>query len=107
MRRLTLIALSACGMLMTGCAEWTPALSGAPQVEMPPEARRSCQLSRLPADPTQADLEALAQSRGADIVACDAARRLAVQTHDDEHALEARAMAERAARTRPWWKLWP
>lgn len=107
MRRLTRIALVGCGMLMTSCAGWTPRLTGAPQIEMPAEARKACSLSRLPENPTEGDLEALAQSRGADIVACDAARRLAVQIHDDEHALEAKADAERAARARPWWKVWP
>ena len=78
MRRLTLIALSACGMLMTGCAGWTPALTGAPQIEMPAEALRSCSLPRVPDGATQADLEAGYQDRGAALVACDAARRLAV-----------------------------
>jgi hypothetical protein len=33
--------------------------------------------------------------RGAQIVACDAARRLAVETHDAEHALEDEAMKAR------------
>ncbi|WP_334164761.1 hypothetical protein [Phenylobacterium sp.] len=56
---------------------------------MPAEAARPCGLHILPANPTQADLEIGYATRGAQIVACDAARRLAVQTHVAEHALEA------------------
>jgi hypothetical protein len=48
---------------------------------------KSCGLYRLPASPTQADLEIGYATRGAQIVACDAARALAVQTHAAEHAL--------------------
>jgi hypothetical protein len=55
---------------------------------MPAEAIRSCSLYRLPKSPNQADLEIGYATRGAQIVACDAARALAVQTHEAEHALE-------------------
>jgi hypothetical protein len=55
---------------------------------MPPEASRSCSLYRLPQAPTQADLEIGYATRGAQLVSCDAARALAVQTHAAEHALE-------------------
>ncbi len=55
---------------------------------MPQAARAACALYRLPAAPTQADLEIGYATRGAEIVACDAARALAVQTHEAEHALE-------------------
>lgn len=55
---------------------------------MPPEASRSCSLYLLPAAPTPADLEIGYVTRGAQLVACDAARALAVQTHAAEHALE-------------------
>jgi hypothetical protein len=58
---------------------------------MPAEAARACDLYRLPEAPTQSDLEIGYVRRGAQIVACDAARRLAVQTHAAEHALEAEA----------------
>jgi hypothetical protein len=58
---------------------------------MPAEAARPCSLYLLPQKPTQADLEIGYATRGAQIVACDAARRLAVQTHEAEHALEVRA----------------
>jgi hypothetical protein len=55
---------------------------------MPAEAQRSCALYVLPAAPTQADLEIGYTRRGAQLVACDGARRLAVETHEAEHALE-------------------
>jgi hypothetical protein len=62
---------------------------------MPVEARRPCELHRLPDAATQADLEIGYATRGAQIVACDAARRLAVETLDAEHALEAKARPPR------------
>jgi hypothetical protein len=42
----------------------------------------------LPAQPTLADLEAAYMSRGAQIVACDGARRLAVDALLAERALQ-------------------
>jgi hypothetical protein len=55
---------------------------------MPAEAAKACSLYLLPQAPTQADLEIGYATRGAQVVACDAARALAVQTHTAEHALE-------------------
>jgi phage terminase small subunit len=55
---------------------------------MPPEATKACSLYLLPQTPTQAALEIGYATRGAQVVACDAARALAVQTHAAEHALE-------------------
>jgi hypothetical protein len=54
---------------------------------MPAEAERPCSLYRLPANPSQADLEIGYATRGAALAACDAARALAVQTYAAEHAL--------------------
>ncbi|TAL37388.1 MAG: hypothetical protein EPN98_03610 [Phenylobacterium sp.] len=62
---------------------------------MPTEARQPCELHRLPPVPTQADLEVGYAARGAQIVACDSARRLAVDTLDAEHALEEEARRRR------------
>lgn len=56
---------------------------------MPAEAARPCALHRLPEAPTLADLELGYARRGEQIVACDAARRLAVEIHAAEHAAEA------------------
>jgi hypothetical protein len=61
---------------------------------MPPEASRSCSLYLLPQTPTQADLEIGYATRGAQLVACDAARALAVQTHAAEHSLEDQVTAK-------------
>ena len=54
---------------------------------MPAEAARPCSLYVLPRAPTLADLEIGYATRGAQLVACDAARDLAVRTHAGEHAL--------------------
>jgi hypothetical protein len=88
MRRLTLTALFGCGMLTCSCASQPPQLPAAPRVEIPTEAAKACSLYLLPQAPTQADLEIGYATRGAQVVACDAARTLAVQTHAAEHALE-------------------
>lgn len=55
---------------------------------MPATAKAACRLPLLPSQPTNADLEALYTARGAAIVACEAARRLAVEIHAGEHADE-------------------
>ena len=88
MRRLILPALLGSAMLTASCASRLPALPAAPRVEMPAEAARGCSLYLLPQSPTQADLEIGYATRGAQVVACDAARALAVQTHAAEHLLE-------------------
>lgn len=88
MRPLTLSALAASAMLTAACASRIPSLPAAPRIAIPAEAARSCGLYVLPPMPTHADLEIGYATRGAQLVACDGARRLAVQTHEAEHALE-------------------
>jgi hypothetical protein len=88
MRRSTLTVLLACALPIASCASRTPRLGDAPKIEMPAEAARACDLYRLPEAPTLADLEIGYVRRGAQIVACDAARRLAVETHRAEHELD-------------------
>jgi hypothetical protein len=95
MRPLTLLAQLACALTTTSCATRLPASPAAPRLEMPTEARQPCELHRLPPAPTQADLEVGYATRGAQVVACDAARRLAVETLDAEHALEEEARKRR------------
>ncbi|MDO8408877.1 MAG: hypothetical protein Q7S93_02280 [Phenylobacterium sp.] len=58
-------------------------------MSLAPEALRPCKLHVLPPAPTLADLEIGYVMRGADLVACDAARRLAVGTHQAQQALGA------------------
>lgn len=88
MRHWTLPAAIACASMTAACANRPPALPAAPRLEMPAQALRVCDLHRLPDAPTLADLEIGYAIRGAQLVACDAARRLAVETHAAEHALE-------------------
>lgn len=53
---------------------------------MPAAAMQPCTLvGRLPSDPTQSDLEIGYAVRGAEILACDARRDLAVSVHQGEH----------------------
>lgn len=52
---------------------------------MPATASAPCRLPRLVGQATQADLEAAYVARGAALVACDAARQLAVEIHAGEH----------------------
>lgn len=52
---------------------------------MPPAAMQPCLLvGRLPPDPSQSDLEIGYAVRGAEILACDAKRDLAVSVHQGE-----------------------
>ena len=95
MRPWILCAPIACALMTSSCAKPLRPSPAAPQLEMPGEARRPCELHRLPAAPTQADLEIGYAPRGAQIAACDAARRLAVDTHDAEHGLEDEARKPR------------
>ena len=53
-----------------------------------PQRQRPCALAVLPAEPTTGDLEAAYVLRGAQIVACDGARRLAVETLLAERAMQ-------------------
>ena len=93
MRPWSQIAPLALAALTASCAGSPRILSVAPQIAMPAEARRPCGLYVLPTTPTVADLELGYAQRGAQILACDAARRLAVETHDAEHALETKRPA--------------
>ena len=93
MRPWTLAALSGCGLMITSCATSRLNLPDAPQVQMPLEATRPCRLYVLPDPVTQADLDMGYAQRGADLVACDAARQLAVSTHEAEHSLEGQLRA--------------
>ena len=58
-----------------------------PRLSLPQEATTPCTLPRLPDEPTQADLEAGYAERGARLVDCDGARRLAVEVLLAERAL--------------------
>lgn len=81
-----------CALMTTSCAAWPPtSVVAPPRLTLPETAARPCELYRLPAEPTQADLEVGYLTRGAQIVTCDAARRLAVETLLAEREAQDRA----------------
>ncbi|OXE35483.1 MAG: hypothetical protein CGW95_13490 [Phenylobacterium zucineum] len=54
---------------------------------MPEAARRPCEIYVLPSHPTEGDLDRGFALRGAQIVACDSARQLAVDTFEAQSRL--------------------
>jgi hypothetical protein len=74
--------------MTASCAASRPISPAAPpRLDLPEAAARSCSLATLPPTPTQADLETAYAERGAQIVTCDAARRLAIDVLIAERAL--------------------
>lgn len=100
MRRWMLTAWLSFAGLTGACATRPPASPAAlPQLTPPPAAMAPCEVYVLPPDATRADLDEGYVRRGAQIAACDAARRMALETLAAEHALEAEAL-RRAQRGR-------
>lgn len=90
-----------CALMTASCAGSLPISTVAPvRLSLPEAATRPCALAVLPAEPTAGDLDAAYVQRGAQILACDAARRLAVETLLAERALQ-EAQAWEAAKRRP------
>lgn len=82
-------ALIVCTAMTTNCAASPPISPAAPAwLVLPEAAKRPCALAVLPAEPTAGDLDAAYVLRGAQIVACDAARRLVVETLLAERAMQ-------------------
>lgn len=82
--RLVLLGMTA------SCAALPPPSVSPPRLTLPREATTPCVLTRLPDEPTLADLEAAYAERGARLVDCDGARRLAVEVLLAERALQDR-----------------
>lgn len=80
-------ALLACALTTASCATYRPEPVRPPRLTLPDAAAESCSLPLLPADATQADFEATYYARGAAVVVCDSARRLAVDTLTAERQL--------------------
>ena len=81
----------ACALMIASCAGWPPpSAPQPPQLTLPEATTTPCALARLPEAPTVADLEVAYMTRGSDLLACDAARQLAVDTLLAERALLAR-----------------
>lgn len=84
----TLLALSGCAGMIASCAAFRPPSPVAPpRLILAETATLPCELAVLPERPTAADLEAAYVRRGAELVRCDAARRLAVETLEAERVL--------------------
>lgn len=80
-------ALIVFGALTGACAASPPISRAAPpRLVLPAEAERPCALATLPDRPTLVDLEIAYAARGAALVTCDAARRLAIDTLIAERA---------------------
>lgn len=80
-------ALLACALTTASCATYRPEPVRPPRLTLPDAAAESCILPTLPVEPTVADLEAGYMARGAALVVCDGARRLAVDTLTSERVL--------------------
>lgn len=80
----------ACLLMTTACAASLPASVSPPRLAIPEQVTTPCRLERLAPRPTLADLEEAYMARGAALVACDAARHLAVQTLIAERELQDR-----------------
>jgi len=65
---------------MTAACATSPQPVAPPRLALPDAAAKPCPLAVLPDNPTAADLDAAYMRRGAQVVACDAARALAVET---------------------------
>ena len=97
--RLAPIALSA---TIASCAASLPPSVVPPRLNLPRAAATPCVLDRLPDAPTQGDLEVAYVARGAALVACEAARDMAVETLLAERALQDRWRATQTPRRRFW-----
>ena len=80
-----------CALMIASCAGLPPpSAPQPPRLILPETTTTPCALARLPDAPTVADLEIAYMTRGSDLLACDAARQLAVDTLLAERALLAR-----------------
>lgn len=86
--------------MIASCAASLPSSAPPPRLAVPTAATTPCRLDRLPDRPTLADLEAGYMARGAGLVACDAARRMALETLEAERALQDRWRAGQGDRER-------
>lgn len=98
--RLAPIAFSA---TIASCAASPPPSAPPPRLVLPQATIRPCVLDRLPESPTQGDLEVAYVSRGAALLACEAARELAVATLLAERDMQDRWREATVSRRRwPW-----
>lgn len=103
--RWTRIGLLALPVMTASCAASLPQSVDPPRLILPRAAETPCVLERLPATPTQADLEVAYVERGARLVECETARALAVETLMAERVIQDRWRRESETRSRS--RLWP
>lgn len=105
-RLLTLLALTVCSLPIVSCANYGPPSvpTPPPQRDMPDLALRACALPRLPDQATAVDLESAFTARGVALVACDAARQLAVDVHTGQRLDQEAWLRQSADRRLPWWR---
>ena len=101
-RPLIPIACAVCAITTASCAATPPISTAAPRLDLPEAARLPCEMAVLPDAATLADLEAAYVQRGEQLVRCDGARRLAVETLLAERALADEWRAEADTPTPPW-----
>lgn len=76
-----------CAMLTAACASLPPTSATPPMISLPAAATTPCRLPVLPDPATLVDLERVYAERGAALIACDGARRLALDVLAAERAL--------------------
>lgn len=99
-RPLIPIAFAVCASTTANCAASPPISTAAPRLTLPEVASRPCDMAVLPGAATLADLEAAYVQRGEQLVRCDGARRLAVETLLTERAMADALRAETSRRAR-------
>lgn len=100
--RWTRIALLALPGMTASCAASLPPSAEPPRLILPQAAATPCILERLSETPTQADLEIAYMERGSNLLACENARSMAVETLTAERDLQDRWRRETAQRPRRW-----
>lgn len=76
-----------CATLTAACAGSPPTSATPPRISLPAAATTPCRLPVLPDPATLVDLERVYAERGAALIACDGARRLALDVLAAERAL--------------------
>ena len=103
--RWTPIVLLGFGIMTASCAVSPPRSAVPPRLSLPTMAATPCELERLPEVATQADLEIAYVERGSQLVECEQARTLAVETLLAERMLQDRWRAGLATgRRRMTWR---
>lgn len=104
LRWIRIVPLASLAMIAS-CAASLPPSASPPRLNLPTAATTPCVLPVLPEAPSRADLDVAYAERGGRLVACESARRLAVETLLAERAIQDQWQAEFDRRSRR--RLWP